>query len=117
MQYLRSERVQSLIQEELGKLILREVEVPNALLTITAVEVSKKLDRALVQVSVLPSDKADEAMALLEKKAGYLQHLLLKTINIKPMPYLIFRFDHGPERAANIEKILLDEDNGEVPLK
>jgi len=34
---------------------------------------------------------------------------LLKKINIKPMPRLIFEIDRGLEHAANVEKALLNQ--------
>jgi ribosome-binding factor A len=117
----RSERVGKLIREELSKMILREVEL-SALATITEVEVDKKLEGARVKVSVLPSTAAAEEQVLdaLEQKAGYLQHLLLKKINIKPMPRIVFVIDHGFENAALVEKLLgqdtikaREEDDGE----
>jgi len=110
-----------LIREELSKMILREVEL-SALATITEVEVDKKLEGARVKVSVLPSTAAAEEQVLdaLEQKAGYLQHLLLKKINIKPMPRIVFVIDHGFENAALVEKLLgqdtikaREEDDGE----
>lgn len=104
----RPERVQSLIQAELGKLLLKEVEFP-ALVTITSVEVQKKLDIARVRLSVVPSSFNKEALAIVERSQGELQHLLMKKLNIKPMPKIMFEIDRGSENAANIEKILLDK--------
>jgi ribosome-binding factor A len=107
MRFFRSERVQTLIQVELSKIILREVEFPNALLTITGVEVDKKLDHARVNVSVIPSSSGPATLAELHKRTGYLQHLLMKKMNIKPMPRIAFALDRGPENAAAVEKALL----------
>ncbi len=101
----RSERVGKLIREELSKMILREVEL-SALATITEVEVDKKLEGARVKVSVLPAKEEKNVIDELAKKAGYLQHLLLKKINIKPMPRIFFEIDHGFENAAKVEKLL-----------
>jgi ribosome-binding factor A len=83
------------------------MEFPNALVTITEVDVDKKLDHARVEISVIPAQFEEEVMDKLEKAAGYLQHLLLKKINIKPMPRIFFYVDHGPENAAQVEKALL----------
>ncbi len=90
-------------------MVLREVEFPaGALATITAVEVDKNLEGARVEVSVIPSTLATEKAVLdaLTSRAGYFQHLLLKKINIKPMPRIFFAIDHGPENAAKVEKLL-----------
>lgn len=101
----RAERVGKLIREELSKMILREVELP-ALATITEVEVDKKLEGARVKVSVLPASGEKAVLAELTARAGYFQHLLLKKINIKPMPRIFFVIDHGFENAALVEKLL-----------
>ena len=109
MKFFRSERVQSLIREELAKIIIREMEFPGALVTITEVEVDKKLEHAKVRVSVIPSEATDRSLAALEKSAGTLQYLLTKKMNIKPMPRSAFALDRGPERAAKVEKLLNDD--------
>lgn len=110
MNILRSQRVAALIQMELSKLILKEIELPlGVLATIVSIEVDKKMDRALIGVSVIPETKKEEVLVRFEKAAGYLQHLLLKKINIKPMPRIIFIYDKGPENAARVEKLLMGE--------
>jgi ribosome-binding factor A len=105
----RSERVANLIKEELSKIISREIEFPGCLMTITGVDVDAKLEKAIVNFSVLPSEKFEEVLKILEKNRRHLQYLLMKKINIKPMPEIEFRIDRGPEKAAEIEKILLED--------
>jgi ribosome-binding factor A len=105
----RSERVGKLIREKLAKIIIREVEFDNALVTITSVEVDKKLEHAKVNVSVIPSAAGEAALKELTKRAGSLQFLLMKKINIKPMPRIAFALDRGPENAADVEKVLIKE--------
>lgn len=111
MRFFRADRVSSVIREELGKLLIRELEFGGAVVTITEVEVQKKLDIATVYVSVFPSEKAPEIMRVLGEATPRLQHLLLRKMNIKPMPQIEFRHDIGPERAAAIEKALLKGHN------
>ena len=112
MKFYRSERVESLIQRELGIIITREIEFDGALVTIMSVEADRKLEHAEIRVSVVPAAKAAAAMKTLERDAGKLQHLLMKKINIKPMPRISFAFDHGTENASRVEKVFLDEDMG-----
>ena len=107
MRFFRSERVGSLIREELAKILVREVEFTEGLITITEVEVDKKLEHAKVNVSVIPANTAEDALEILTKSAGHFQHLLLKKMNIKPMPRITFILDQGPENAASVEKVLL----------
>jgi len=131
----RVEQVSNLIKEELSKIIEREIEFPELLVTITDVEIDKKLSEAAVSFSVLSmcggcpmaggchridsslpagdlpkGEKSFEiALKILEKKRKHLQYLLMKKINIKPMPQIRFKADKGLEESAKIEKILLDD--------
>jgi len=106
-------RVSNVIRDELGKMILREIEFPTGwLCTITNVEVDKKLEIARVKVSVLPSSEETAALRILRDRQGELQHFLNRKMRIKPMPRISFEPDHGPENAAAVEKALLEE-NGD----
>lgn len=96
-----------MIQEELAKIILREIEFPEALVTITGVDVDKKLETAVVRLGVLPPSSSGEVIKTVEGARGRLQRLLTKKINIKPMPRIRFEIDRGPENAAAVEKLLL----------
>lgn len=106
----RPERVANLIREELSKLIERELEFPEMLVTLTEVVIDKKLEGAKTGVSVFPSEKTDEALEILHAAQSELQYKLLRIINIKPMPKIHFYADYGPENAAKVEKKLLDEE-------
>src|SRR3989344_8421292 len=106
--YQRHQRVESLIQAELNKIILRELEFDGALVTITAVEVQKDLDYALIKFSVLPNGKKEAVLELFQKTQRRLKHLLADQIEIKPMPELRFEIDEGPEKAAAVEKVFIE---------
>lgn len=121
----RSQQVANLIKEELSKIILHEIEFPDLLVTITDVKVDNKLDGAVVNFSVLsmcagcpmadgchgiePSKSFEITLAILNKNRSHLQYLLMKKINIKPMPKISFKIDRGLEKAAEVEKLLLDD--------
>lgn len=107
MKHYRPERVGSLIEKELGKILQKEVETENALVTITSAEVSKDLESAKVWISIYPFEKAVNIVKSLQKACGRFQRLLNKKLNIKPMPRIEFEIDRGPERAAGVERALL----------
>lgn len=109
MKFHRPERVSDLIIEELNNLLLREIEIPGVLITITEAEVLKDLSRATIKVSVYPSEKSEAVIKVLEKMRGKLQFLLNRKLNIRPMPQISFKLDKGPEKAARVEKRLLEE--------
>ncbi len=107
----RPERVQSLIVEELGKIILNNVEFEDCLVTISKVDVDAKLERGIVGISVIPSEKTEYAVKILERNRNHLQYLLMKKMNIKPMPKIFFRADYGLQKAAEIEKIVIENED------
>lgn len=101
-------RVSKLIKRELSKIIEREIEFEGALATITEVQVDPKLEHAEVLVGILPKEKEAESFNVLREARGKLQSLLMKKINIKPMPRIEFKIDYGAENAAKIEKRFLE---------
>ncbi|MBI4086163.1 MAG: ribosome-binding factor A [Candidatus Liptonbacteria bacterium] len=107
----RPERVGKLIREQLSGIIARELEFENILVTITEVEVDKKLETAKTRISVWPAEKSKDALNALNKARNFLQTALFKKLNIRPMPNIWFELDRGPEHAAGVEKALLEEDN------
>jgi len=110
MRFYRADRVSKVIREELSKIMLRELEFSGALATITSVDVDKTLERAIVNVSVLPATREEGVFSVLQKSTGHLQHLLNQKMNIKPMPRISFALDRGPENAAKVEKLLEEDD-------
>src|SRR3989338_1024014 len=110
MKTYRPLRVGSLIQEELGRIILRELDLESGVLaTVSAVEVSPDLARAKVLVSIIPKEAGEEVMKVLSRSRGRFQHFLNHKMNIKPMPQIEFERDFGLEKAANIEKLLIEK--------
>lgn len=110
MKFHRPDRVSSLLQDQLNKLLLREIDIPDVLFTITEVHVSKDVTEAMVKVSVIPSEKGEEVLEILQKAKRGLQYKLVRMMNIKPTPHIDFRLDKGPEKAAQVEKALLEEE-------
>jgi len=108
--FLRSDRVKELLKEQIAELLLREVEFDGALVTVIDVEVTKKLDYANVKFAVIPTQESERILKLLNARLPYLQSVLQRKIEIKPMPTLSFEIDKGAEKAAAIEKALLDEE-------
>jgi ribosome-binding factor A len=109
MKFFRSERVGSVIQEELGKMIIREVELSGGIVTVVDVAVDKNMEHARVGVSVIPASLEAVALRVLNMKIGEFQHALNRKMRIRPMPLISFFIDHGYEHAAIIEKKLLEE--------
>ena len=105
----RDERISSQIRDELSTAILREIELPGAIMTITEVELTQKRDAATVYISVMPEAKEQKVLKILIGAQGMLRHRLLKRLKIKVIPDLYFKLDNGPKNAAMVEKVLINQ--------
>ncbi|MGB7958052.1 MAG: 30S ribosome-binding factor RbfA [Minisyncoccia bacterium] len=112
MRLFRSERVGSVIQQELSKMIIRDIELSGGLITVVEVVVDKKMEHARVHVSVIPASAEAHALRILNMKIGEFQHALNHEMGIRPMPLISFVLDHGNENAARVAKLLLEEKKG-----
>jgi ribosome-binding factor A len=110
MRLFRKERVASVIQEELAKMIVRDIELTGGLITVVEVAVDEKLEHARVSVSVIPTSLEPVALRRLNMKIGEFQHQLNRKMGIRPMPLISFAIDRGNENAAKVEKRLLEEE-------
>jgi ribosome-binding factor A len=106
MRLFRSERAGSVIQQELSKMIIRDIELAGGLITIVEVVVDKKMEHARVHVSVIPASSEAHALRVLNMKIGEFQHALNRKMGIRPMPLISFVLDHGNLNAAKVEKLL-----------
>jgi ribosome-binding factor A len=107
MRPYRHEKIESLIQQELSKIVAREIEPPTGtLVTISHVEVNPDNTEAKIGVSVIPTESTEDVVSNLKKRQGWLQRLLNHKMNIKPMPRINFEADYGLDKAAKIDKLL-----------
>jgi ribosome-binding factor A len=108
MPYKRTDRVNSLIRDELQQLIQQEVKDPRVgFATVTAVETSQDLRHAKVYVSVMAADEeAQTAVRALQDARAYFRHELASRIQMHHVPELDFARDATLEHAMRIEKLL-----------
>lgn len=101
----RIHKINSLIRDELNKLILQEVEFPpDALVTITGVHTAKDLHYAKIYISVLPQNHAEEVLKILKK--SHLQNLLFRKLSIPFVLKLQYAIDNTEANAQDIENLL-----------
>jgi ribosome-binding factor A len=93
----RKARLHEFIRRYIGELIDDEVAYPGILVSITNVETSPDVQWADISVSVFPYNRHEEVMALLQKKAGFLQSLFNKKLRIRHTPKIRFKLDSRME--------------------
>ena len=116
MAYKRADRVNALLQRELGTLISEELRDPRITFpTVTAVEVTPDLRTARVHVSVLGDDEASEqTLRALEEARPHIRRELGNRIDLRIVPALTFVPDRTAARAARISRLLREAGAGEA---
>lgn len=105
----RTERVQSLIREELGKILQEEVKDPRieGLVSITAVEVSPDLRLARVFLSIYGSEgKEQAALDALSSARPFLRHELGHRLSLRYSPQLDLHLDDSLAHADRMNRLL-----------
>lgn len=100
-------RLNQLIKEQLGQILLKEGNFPKeCLVTITRVETSVDLKEAKILVSVLPKEKEKLVFHLLNKNIYHFQQKLNKILKLKRVPKIKFFPEKEVQKAARVEALL-----------
>ena len=104
----RIQKVNSLLEREISKIILRDFYFSEALVTLTHVDASANLIEAKVYISVLPDEKIDKIVAILNKGAYSIQQKINKLLKMRPIPKIKFVKDKELIKAGRVEELLND---------
>lgn len=103
----RTKRVGALIQQELGKALLRHPENPIfTRITIVSVEVSADFAVAKVFFSLFDENQKKEATVALKKSAGFLRYTLAQSLNLRKTPALTFIYDESIQRGQKLSRLI-----------
>lgn len=105
---IRTERVASLIKEEIGSLLTREYAGQGlGFTTVTSVTVTADLRQAKVFVSVFGSPEIrTNTMAFLEDETPHIRSLLAGRIRLRFMPSVTFVLDDTLDRVDRINTLI-----------
>ena len=106
--FKRADRVSGLVQEELSRLLLREIKDPRLhRVTITAVRVSADLRQARVLFTGFGhSGGVEEMLVGLRSAAGFLRGQLGRALRLRYVPELTFEVDDSIERSLRVAALL-----------
>ena len=108
----RLQRINRLIQKELGELLLIEAKkMPGVLISVTNVRVSADLSVAHAYLSVFPSEKSDELVGNINENVKTVRYDLGKKLKnqLRVIPDLTFHLDDSLDYIENIDKLLKDQ--------
>lgn len=106
----RIHKVNSLMQQEIGAVILRELEMPKgSLITVTRVNAEPDMKTAKVFVRMYPALNELTLLEYLKKNSGRIQKSLNRKLEMKFVPQLTFFLDSenlGEPEENDVEQIL-----------
>ena len=102
----RIDRVNSLLEREISKVLLRDFEFFDAMVTLTHVDATLNLIEARAYISVFPEEKADKIIAILNRGVYEIQQKINKMLNMRPIPKITFVKDEKIKEAARVEELL-----------
>jgi len=102
----RIQRVNQLIKQQISQLLLREIDFGNILVTVTNAEVSADLRQTKIKISVMPAEKGELVLRILERNIFHLQQILNKKLHMKIVPKISFAIDQAEIKAQRMEEIL-----------
>jgi ribosome-binding factor A len=109
MNNTRLQKVERLIQKDLGEIFLSESkQLPGILVSVTKVRMSPDLGVSKVYLSIFPSVRRDEIMENINKQKKAIRYELGLRIgkNIRKVPELIFLLDDSIDYLENIDHLL-----------
>lgn len=102
----RIERINKLLKEEVNKIILKEFDFVNVLVTIINVETSDDLKYSDIEVSVLPDKKEKLILEMIKRQIYGIQKTLDKRLKMRPVPRIKFIIDQNIKKLHKIDELL-----------
>jgi ribosome-binding factor A len=107
--FKRTDRVGAELRRELGLLVhaaVRDHALPSV--SVSDVEVTRDLDFASVWVTALQAERAKEAVKALNELAVEFRRTLSRSMRLRRVPELRFKYDDTVDRSERIERLLRD---------
>ena len=109
--FTRADRLQSLMLDEVERLVSYEVRSPLAQkVKVVASRLSPDLGHLRVMYVMLDgSDATDAVQDVLEKASAFVARNLVEALDLSKWPQVVFQFDADAQRSRRVEQILAAE--------
>lgn len=106
---LRIEKLQELIKQEMGKMLLKELKDPRiGFVTVTDVEMTGDLREAKIYVSVMGGEEqVKSSLEGLNSALGFIRREIGHRIRLRFTPEISFALDTSLDYGDHIQKLLL----------
>lgn len=113
-EFSRADRVADQIQRELAQLIQREVKDPRlGMINISEVRVTRDFGYADIYITLLSAEELSEdseqvqtSLEVLHRASGFLRGHLGKSMRMRVVPQLRFRFDRLAGQSRHMESLI-----------
>ena len=121
----RVEKLAALLKREVSEILvngIRDERIHQAMITITAVEVSGDLQHAKIFISLFGEDqKKVEVLVCLEEAKGFIRGELARRLQMRRSPDLVFKIDQGMSKGSSVLDLLtsleLERKNKDTSIK
>ncbi|MCQ2564412.1 MAG: 30S ribosome-binding factor RbfA [Clostridia bacterium] len=105
---IRLERINSELQKVIQSIIDTELRDPqiNAIIGVTAVEVTPDIANAKVFISCMGTTQKEEVLARIKGAGSFIRGQVSKQIKLRITPRFDFRLDNSAEYSSKIDEIL-----------
>jgi ribosome-binding factor A len=112
---IRTERVASLLREEIGSILIREYnDTANGFITVTEVRVTPDLRIARIYFSIFGADGIQaRSMAMLEGEKQHIRQIVASRLTLRFVPVLEFYLDDTMQRVERINTLIRKIHNDE----
>jgi ribosome-binding factor A len=106
-EYSRSDRIAAELRRSVALLVhdaVRDQALPSV--SVSDVEVTRDLAHATVYVTALVAEEGPTAVALLKDAAKKFRRELSRTMKVRSVPELHFKYDDSVDRGERIDQLL-----------
>ena len=103
----RNSRVAGLLSELIATFIRNEAN-SNPMITVTRVDLSPDMRRAIIFITTIPDGREADALIFLKRQATHLRNFLKKKARIKNIPHLEFMVDAGEKHRQHMDEVIND---------
>jgi ribosome-binding factor A len=113
----RTDKINSLLEHEVGKILLKEFYFPGTMITLTHVDTSANLIEAKVYISTYPEARLEEIVEILNRNVYGIQHQINRLLRMRPIPKIKFVKDKELAKVGKIEELLVKVQEEELKNK
>ena len=106
----RAEQLASVVHRAVQSVLSEGLSDPrlDCMVTVTSVKITKDLNEAVINVSIMPEKFEPRAMAALKDASNFVKREAAELVSLHMMPKLIFKLDRSAKRQAAVLNALAE---------